>query len=210
MDAKHITETGEVKGNIAINDFIFDLEPNTHVMSLAVLRELANARAGTANTKTRSEVRGGGKKPYKQKGTGRARAGSIRSPLWRGGGVIFGPKPRDFSIQLPKKVRALAMRSALSQAADRLLVVDDFASFTAPKTRQLNAMLKQLGLCDKKLLILADGLKADNVNLALSARNLPKVTISLPLNLSVKTLIESDAVIVTKSALQALEGRFVA
>jgi large subunit ribosomal protein L4 len=210
MEAKLISSTGDVKGSTDINDLLFGLTPNKHVMALAMLREQANARAGSANCKTRAEVRGGGKKPWKQKGTGRARAGSIRSPLWKGGGVIFGPKPRSFDINLPKKVRRLAIKSALSQATDRLFVVDDFSALTQPKTKLVVEMLDKLGVSGKKVLILAEQLKTDNKNLQLSARNIPNVTISLPLNLSVKTLIEADAVIMTKAALQEIEGCLVA
>jgi large subunit ribosomal protein L4 len=210
MEAKLISTKGEVTGSVTINDLLFGIKPNKHVMALAILREQANARAGSANSKTRAEVRGGGKKPWKQKGTGRARAGSIRSPLWRGGGVIFGPKPRSFDINLPKKVRRLAIKSALTQSVDRLFVVTDFSALDVPKTKTLASMLGGLGLTDKKVLILAEQLKTDNRNLQLSARNIPNVTVSLPLNLSVKTLIEADAVIITQAALQEIEGCMVA
>ena len=210
MEAKLISTAGEVKGSVPVNELLFGITPNKHVMALAMLREQANARAGSANSKTRAEVRGGGKKPWKQKGTGRARAGSIRSPLWKGGGVIFGPKPRSFDINLPKKVRRLAIKSALTQSVDRLFVVADFADLTLPKTKVLANMLSNLGLTDKKVLILAEQLKTSNKNLQLSARNIPNVTVSLPLNLSVKSLIEADAVIMTQTALQEIEGCMVA
>jgi len=210
MDAKLISTKGEITGNVTVNDLLFGLTPNKHVMALAMLREQANARNGSANSKTRAEVRGGGKKPWKQKGTGRARAGSIRSPLWKGGGVIFGPKPRSFDINLPKKVRRLAIKSALSQVTDRLFVVDNFSDLNAPKTKFIVQLLSNLGVSGKKVLILAEQLKTTNHNLQLSARNIPLVTISLPLNLSVKTLIEADAVIMTKAALHEIEGCMVA
>jgi large subunit ribosomal protein L4 len=210
MDAKKVNATGNVVGSVAVSDELFGITPNTHVMSMAVLRELANGRIGSANTKTRAEVRGGGRKPWKQKGTGRARAGSIRSPLWKGGGVIFGPKPRDFAFSLPKKVRRLAMRSALSQVADRLFVVDSFDHLEAPKTKVMGAFLANLGLEGKKVLILSEDLKTSNKNLYLSVRNLPTVSVSLPLNLSVKRLLEVDAVVATSAAIQMIEGRLVA
>src|SRR5271165_3995035 len=114
---------GKKLHEVGLDDDIFGITPNEHVMHTALVRQLANARSGSANTKTRSEVSGGGKKPWRQKGTGRARAGSIRSPLWEGGGVTFGPKPRDFSKSLPKKVRVLALKSALASKKEDLVVV---------------------------------------------------------------------------------------
>jgi large subunit ribosomal protein L4 len=202
---------GEKASQVTLADEIFGLTPNTHVMHLAVRRELANARAGTANSKTRSEVRGGGKKPWKQKGTGRARAGSNRSPLWRGGGVIFGPKPRSFGFDMPKKMRRLAMKSALSVAAQegKLQVVSDFAFISEPKTHlAAQFFINKLGLSGRKVLVLADYKGADNENLALATRNLKEVKLRLPLNLSVKDLILADAVIATEQALTEINERF--
>lgn len=205
---KQITPEGSLKGALTVESSVFGMEPNTHTMYLAVRRELANGRAGTACAKTRAEVRGGGKKPYKQKGTGKARAGSTRSPLWKGGGVIFGPKPRDYSFRLNKKVRRNAICSALSASADKTLVVENFAFLTSPKTSVMANFLASLGLTGKKVLILADLKAANNQHLLLSARNIPKVKISLPLNLSVRVLLDVDAVVATQGALQLIEETY--
>src|SRR5574344_2737525 len=130
---------GSAVGQISLDEKVFGVEPNLHVMHLALRRQLNNGRAGSACTKTRSEVSGGGKKPWKQKGTGRARAGSLRSPLFAGGGVIFGPKPRRYSFAIPQKARKLALRSALSAKAEKLVVVKDFSKISEPST---NLMVK--------------------------------------------------------------------
>lgn len=203
------SKDGKPAGDVEVSESVFGIEPNTHVLYLAVRRELANGRAGTANTKTRSEVRGGGRKPWKQKGTGRARAGSIRSPLWVGGGVTFGPQPRDYSFDLPKKVRALALRSSLSASRSKFRVLEDFSFLATPKTKEMAALLNGLELNGKKVVILADYKADENQNLKLSARNLPNVKLRLPHNLSVKDLLEADAVLVTKAALQEINERYL-
>ncbi len=210
VTAKKISAQGKESGSVDLAPEVYGVEPNTHAMHLAVRRELANGRAGSANTKTRGEVRGGGRKPWKQKGTGRARAGSIRSPLWKGGGVIFGPKPRSFAFDMPKKMRRLAMKSALSVAVleSKMLVVENFAFLTEPKTKPLNEFVSTLGLKGKKVLILADYQSDDNKHLFLAARNLPELKLRLPLNLSVHDLILADAVIATEQALQVINERF--
>jgi large subunit ribosomal protein L4 len=202
------SKDGKANGEVTVSETVFGITPNVHVLHLAVRRELANARAGTACAKTRSEVRGGGKKPWRQKGTGRARAGSIRSPLWKGGGVIFGPKPRDFSFDLPKKVRRLALRSSLSASASKIKVMDDFSFLSSPKTKDMAAVLKNLGLCGKKVLLLVDYKAAENKNVLLSARNIEGLKVSLPLNLSVRDLLNADAVITTKDAIELINERF--
>lgn len=182
---------------------------NKQVMYMALKRELLHARAGTANTKTRAEVRGGGRKPWKQKGTGRARVGSIRSPLWVGGGVIFGPKPRQYRLKLNKKVRALAFKSALSARRECIFHTPDFAFLQQPKTAVLASFLRQNGFDGRKpVLILCDYKREENQHLYLSARNLPWVTLSLPGNLSVHALLKHEAIILTNSALASLEERF--
>ena len=136
----HGTQVGEID----LNDNVFGIEPNEAVMQQFVKMQLANKRQGTASTKTRAEVRGGGKKPWKQKGTGRARVGSTRNPVWRGGGIAFGPKPRDYSYKLPRKVRRLALKSALSsKALDSNIIVVDVLTFDEPKTK---LMIETLGL----------------------------------------------------------------
>lgn len=202
------SKDGKANGEITVSESVFGIEPNVHVLHLATRRELANARAGTACAKTRAEVRGGGRKPWRQKGTGHARAGSIRSPLWKGGGVIFGPKPRDFSFDLPKKVRRLAMRSSLSAAVSKIKVVEDFSFLSGPKTKDMTAVLKNLGLCGKKVLILVDYKAPENQHVQLSARNIDKVKVSLPLNLSVRDLLNVDGVIATQGAIELINERF--
>lgn len=202
---------GKQAGNVTVAEDVFGIEPNRHVLHQALRRELANGRGGNAHSKTRSEVRGGGKKPWRQKGTGRARAGSIRSPLWVGGGVIFGPRNTvDYSIRLPKKIRALAIRSSLSAAKGKFRVVEDFSFLSAPKTREAAGFLNKLGLAGQKVLVLADYKAESNANLQLSVRNLPNVKLSLPGNLSVKDLLEADAVIVTHAAIEEINERYSA
>jgi large subunit ribosomal protein L4 len=204
-----VSPTGKDNGHVEVAAEVFGIEPNLHVLHQALRREHANARAGTACAKTRAEVRGGGKKPWKQKGTGRARAGSIRSPLWAGGGVIFGPKPRDFSFSLPRKVRLLAMKSSLSAAQSKIKVVDDFAFLGTPKTKEMSAFLKSLGLTNKmaKVLILAHKVD-ENKNLSLACRNLPGVKVSLPHNLSVQDLIGAEVVLASSAAVQEINERY--
>ncbi|WP_373532942.1 50S ribosomal protein L4 [Vampirovibrio sp.] len=202
------SKDGKEAGQVEVSSDVFGIEPNVHVLHLAVRRELANGRAGTACTKTRSEVRGGGKKPWKQKGTGRARAGSIRSPLWVGGGVTFGPKPRDYSFNLPRKVRVLAMRSSLSAAQGKFKVLEDFSFLTGPKTKEVADLLSSFGLIEKKVLILTDYKATENQHIYLASRNLPGIKLCLPHNLSAKDLLDADAVIASNSAVQEINERY--
>lgn len=197
---------GSAVGQIALDEKVFGVEPNLHVMHLALRRQLNNGRAGSANTKTRAEVSGGGRKPWKQKGTGRARAGSLRSPLFAGGGVIFGPKPRDYSFSMPQKARRLALKSALSARIDNTVLVKDFSEINEPKTKLMAETLKALKV-EGKILIIADVKAAENAYLELSARNLPNVRIILPSNLNVKDLLEADNVIITEAAINEITER---
>ncbi len=197
---------GSAVGQIALDEKVFGVEPNLHVMHLALRRQLNNGRAGTACTKTRAEVSGGGRKPWKQKGTGRARAGSLRSPLFAGGGVIFGPKPRDYGFAMPQKARRLALKSALSARIDNTVLVKDFSEINAPKTKLMAETLKALKV-EGKILIIADVKAAENAYLELSARNLPNVRIILPSNLNVKDLLEADNVIITEAAINEITER---
>ncbi|MDY6781805.1 MAG: 50S ribosomal protein L4 [Cyanobacteriota bacterium] len=179
-------------------------ENASHILHRAVVRHLANARKGTASTKTRSEVRGGGRKPWRQKGTGRARAGSNRSPLWRGGGVIFGPKPRDYSQKMNRKERRLALRTAFQSRAEDLTIVEDFAEeFSRPKTKDLVSAFSRWGIGpgEKVLLILNE--KAHNVYL--SGRNLKELKILLANQLNVYDLLWADKIAVVKPALQKIQ-----
>jgi large subunit ribosomal protein L4 len=201
---------GKAAGEVEVSTEVFGIEPNIHVLHQAVRRELANGRAGTACSKTRSEVSGGGKKPWKQKGTGRARAGSTRSPLWVGGGVTFGPKPRDYSFNLPRKVRVLAIRSSLSAAQTKFRVIEDFSFLKSSKTKEVTNLLKNLDLLGKKVLILADYKAELNQNIVLAARNLPTVKLRLPHNLSVRELLDADAVIASANAVQEINERYAA
>lgn len=197
---------GSAVGQISLDEKVFGVEPNLHVMHLALRRQLNNGRAGTANTKTRAEVAGGGRKPWKQKGTGRARAGSLRSPLFAGGGVIFGPKPRDYSFAMPSKARRLALKSALSARIENTILVKDFSEINEPKTKLMAEVLKALKV-EGKILIIADVKAAENAYLELSARNLPNVRIILPSNLNVKDLLEADNVIITEAAINEITER---
>ena len=197
---------GSAVGQIALDEKVFGVEPNLHVMHLALRRQLNNGRAGSANTKTRAEVSGGGRKPWKQKGTGRARAGSLRSPLFAGGGVIFGPKPRDYSFAMPQKARRLALKSALSARIDNTVLVKDFSEINEPKTKLMAETLKALKV-EGKILIIADVKAAENAYLELSARNLPNVRIILPSNLNVKDMLEADNVIITEAAINEITER---
>ena len=197
---------GSAVGQIALDEKVFGVEPNLHVMHLALRRQLNNGRAGSANTKTRAEVSGGGKKPWKQKGTGRARAGSLRSPLFAGGGVIFGPKPRDYGFFFFFKARRLALKSALSARIENTVLVKDFSEINEPKTKLMAETLKALKV-EGKILIIADVKAAENAYLELSARNLPNVRIILPSNLNVKDLLEADNVIITEAAIKEITER---
>lgn len=204
------SKEGKEAGQVEVSSEVFGIEPNIHVLHQAVRRELANGRAGTACTKTRGEVRGGGKKPWKQKGTGRARAGSIRSPLWVGGGVTFGPRPRDYSFNLPRKVRVLAIRSSLSAAQSKFKVLEDFSFLSGPKTKEVSLLMNSLGLQGKKVLILADYKADENQYLFLASRNIASVKVRLPHNLSVKDLLDADAVIASANAVQEINERYAA
>lgn len=201
MSKEILSTTGEKLGEIALNENVFGVEPNIHVMHLALRRQLNNARQGSACAKTRAEVSGGGKKPWKQKGTGRARAGSLRSPLFAGGGVIFGPKPRSYAFNMPQKARQLAIKSALSARSEQMVVVKDFSAISEPKTKLMVSALKSLKVTGK-ILIVADVKAEENKNLELSARNIPSVKIILPSNLNVKDLLEADSVVITESAVK--------
>ncbi len=206
MSKEILSSNGEKLGEITLEKSVFGVEPNLHVMHLALRRQLNNARQGSACAKTRAEVSGGGKKPWKQKGTGRARAGSLRSPLFAGGGVIFGPKPRDFSFSMPQKARKLALKSALSSREEQLVIVKDFSAITEPKTKLMASALKSLNL-NGKILIVADFRADENKYLELAARNIPSVKLLLPTNLNVKDLLEADSVVITEAAVNEITER---
>jgi large subunit ribosomal protein L4 len=200
------------KGNkvreIGLDDDVFGITPNKGLLHTALLRQLANGRSGSANSKTRAEVRGGGKKPWRQKGTGRARAGSIRSPLWEGGGVIFGPKPRDFSIALPKKQRVLALKSALAAKRDNLVVIETFEAAKNGKTKEFVAALKVLKLEGQKVVVVTENNDADAKLVQRAARNIHNVVVLQVSNLNVKDLLHADAVLISEKGLEAVNNRF--
>ena len=206
MSKEILNTKGEKLGEITLNENVFGVEPNLHVMHLALRRQLNNARQGSACAKTRAEVSGGGKKPWKQKGTGRARAGSLRSPLFAGGGVIFGPKPRSYAFNMPQKARQLALKSALSARSEQMIVVKDFSTITEAKTKLMVSALKSLNVSGKTLII-ADFKADENKFLELSARNIPSVKLILPTNLNVKDLLEADFVVITESAVNDITER---
>ena len=206
MSKQLLNTNGETLGEITLSKEVFGVEPNIHVMHLALRRQLNNARQGSACAKTRAEVRGGGRKPWKQKGTGRARAGSLRSPLFAGGGVSFGPKPRSYAFDMPQKARQLALKSALSAREEQMVVVKDFSGIDAPKTKLMMNVLESLKVTGK-ILIIADTRADENKNLELSARNIPCIKLLLPTNLNVKDLLEADSVVITESAVNEITER---
>lgn len=190
-------QSGSQVGDIELNDAVFGIEPNEHVLHDAVVMQQASRRQGTHAVKNRSAVRGGGRKPWKQKGTGRARQGSIRSPQWVGGGVVFGPTPRSYSYKLPKKVRRLALKSALSSKVieDSLIVLEGLA-FDAPKTKEFVKVLDALKVDKKVLIVTAD---KDEV-VARSANNLPNAKVLPVSQVNVIDLLNHDMLILTKDA----------
>ncbi|HLU23916.1 MAG TPA: 50S ribosomal protein L4 [Bacillaceae bacterium] len=197
-----LNQTGQQVGEVDLNESVFGIEPNNAVVFEAVLMQRASLRQGTSKVKNRSEVRGGGRKPWRQKGTGRARQGSIRSPQWRGGGTVFGPVPRSYSYKLPKKVRRLAIKSALStKVLEQSLVVLESLSFDAPKTKEFANVLANLPV-GKKALFVTDVL---NENVALSARNIPGVTVVDAANLNVLDVVGHNTLVMTKAAVEKVE-----
>jgi large subunit ribosomal protein L4 len=209
--AERFNQTGQTEAQVDLNASVFGAKPNEHLLYLAVRRELVNAMAGTASTKTRAEVRGGGKKPWKQKGTGRARAGSNRSPLWIGGGVTFGPKPHARNVGMNKKERRLAMISALSANVAKVKLVSDFSFLTEPKTKQVATLLTGMGLeVSKRILIIADLYDDANQHLYYAARNLSNVRMIFPDELTVHDVMSAHALVFTQDALTQLEERLAA
>ena len=197
---KLIDQNGKDSGEVTLNDSVFGIEPNESVVFDAIIRQRAGKRQGTSKVKNRSAVRGGGKKPWRQKGTGRSRQGSIRSPQWRGGGVVFGPTPRSYAYSMPRKQRRLAIKSVLSQKLiDNDLVVLDKLTMSAPKTKELVSMLTNLKLEGKVLVV------SDDENVQLSARNLTNVKV-VPVNgLNVEDAVNFDKLILTQDAVKKIE-----
>ncbi len=193
---------GKEVGSTELADYFFSAQVNVPVMHLVVRRQLAAARAGTASTKERNQVSGGGTKPWRQKGTGRARAGSIRSPLWRGGGTVFGPHPHEYKIKVNKKVRRLSLRSALSVRAgeERIVVMEDF-SLEEPKTREIYKIFEVLGLEENVLFVLPEV----DMNIIKSASNLPGALAITVDELNTYDILTSDWVVFTRKALDKLQ-----
>lgn len=191
---------GQETGEIELNDSVFGVDYNEAVIHQAVVRQMANERLGTHATKTRGLVRGGGKKPWKQKGTSRARVGSIRSPLWVGGGTVFGPTPRSHAKDMPRKARQLAVKSALSEKlrANELIVIDAI-DFEAPKTKNVVKMLADLHSEGKALIV--DGAR----NTVLSARNIPGVKAYAPSGLNIYDIVNTDKLFLTQEAVKKIE-----
>ncbi|MCD5513283.1 50S ribosomal protein L4 [Lactobacillus delbrueckii] len=197
---KLMDQNGNNAGEVTLNDNVFSVEPNEAVVFDAIIRQRAGKRQGTSKVKNRSAVRGGGKKPWRQKDTGRARQGSIRAPQWRGGGVVFGPTPRSYAYSMPRKQRRLAIKSVLSQKLlDQNLVVLDKLTLDAPKTKDFVAILNGLKLEGKVLVV------SDDKNVQLSAKNLPKVKV-VPVNgLNVEDAVNYDKLVLTQDDVKKIE-----
>lgn len=194
---------GKSVGEVELSDELFGVTPNEHALHQVIRMQRAAARAGTASTKRRGEVRGGGSKPWRQKGTGRARAGSSRSPIWRGGGVVFGPKPRDYSFRVPRKVRKLAFCSALSSAAStgHIAVLEDFA-LDVPSTKAGIGILEKLEMPGKIMIVVGE----DDLNVEKSFRNLTHVETYLPGEMNTYDILRFDSLLFLKGALDTLQG----
>ena len=195
-------QDGSQNGTIELNADIFGIEPNENAEYEAILRQRASMRQGTHAVKNRSAVRGGGKKPWRQKGTGRARQGSIRAPQFRGGGIVFGPTPRSYNFNLPRKVRQLAIKSALSQkVADEKFVVVESINFDAPKTKEFAGVMNNLKVSEKVLVVVSD----EDKNAARSGRNLVNTTVVTPAGVNILNVVDSQKIVITKSALSQVE-----
>ena len=194
--------TGSQIGDVELSDDIFGVKINTHVMYEAVKNYLANQRQGTQSAKTRGEVRGGGRKPWRQKGTGRARQGSIRSPQWIGGGVVFAPKPRDYSYKLPKKIKRLALKSALSsKVQDQEIIVVDSLVLDKPKTKDMIQVLSNLKTGKKTLVVMPER----DENVILASRNIPGVKTAFVNTINVYDILNCDSFLITKDAVNKVE-----
>ena len=195
---------GEEVGQATLELKVAKEDSASHIVHRALVRQRTNARQGTASTKTRSEVRGGGRKPWRQKGTGRARAGSNRSPLWRGGGVIFGPKPRDYNLKMNRKERRLALRTALQSRAEDLIVVEDFADqLPRPKTKDLMEAIARWGVDPNQKILLI--LPQPEQQVYLSARNVPSLKLIYANSLNVYDVLNADKIVTTNTALAKIQ-----
>ena len=196
-------QDGSQAGDITLNDAVFGIEPNESVVFDVILSQRASLRQGTHAVKNRSAVRGGGKKPWRQKGTGRARQGSIRSPQWRGGGVVFGPTPRSYGYKLPQKVRQLALKSVYSEkVAENKLVAVDALNFDAPKTAEFVKVLEALAI-ERKVLVIFEN--EGNKFAELSARNIPNVQVTTANSASVLDIVNNHKILVNQAAISKIE-----
>ena len=200
-----LKQDGTKGSSITVDDSVFAIEPNNGVVHQAVVTELANGRQGTHSTKNRSEVRGGGKKPWKQKGRGVARAGTIRSPIWKGGGVVFGPEPHKYNKKISKKMRQLARRSVLSSKAKNgeIIILEDI-SISAPKTKDFSELLKKLNLSGKKITILVAGYSDD---LFLAVRNIPNIYLVEATSASTYDLLDCETLLFDKAGLSLINNQ---
>lgn len=204
------TQYSNVKaGDSKLLSLLSDLKPNTHLIHLSALRQSSNKRAGTASTKTKGEVRGGGAKPWTQKGTGRARAGSSRSPLWVGGGIIFGPKPRSFKFDIPQKARNVALGHALALKKDNIVVLKAIPEIKDGKTKNLQKELTAMNLTNFPALIIVSQDEANYELLERSARNLPNVTVMNVHYMGMNEIMNAGTLMISEAALSILEKRFV-
>ena len=193
---------GKEVGTIELNDAVFGVTVNEHLVHMAVVQQLANNRQGTQKAKTRSEVSGGGRKPWRQKGTGHARQGSTRAPQWTGGGVVFAPVPRDYSFKMNKKEKRAALKSALSdKVANGKLVVVDALTFEAPKTKEFAKVMTNLNVNDKALVVLND----NDANVVLSAKNIPTVKTGLTNTINVYDVVNAKTLVLTQDAVKTIE-----
>ena len=195
---------GKEVGTLELNDAVFGVEVNEHLVHMAVVSQLANKRQGTQKAKTRSEVSGGGRKPWRQKGTGHARQGSTRAPQWKGGGVVFAPTPRDYSFKLNKKEKRAALKSVLtSRVQDNKLIVLDELKFDAIKTKEFKKVMDNLKV-DKAMVVIG----GQDENVILSARNLPRVNTAVAENINVYDILKGDTLVLTKDAVAKIEEVF--
>ena len=193
---------GKEVGTIELNDAVFGVAVNEHLVHMAVVQQLANNRQGTQKAKTRAEVSGGGRKPWRQKGTGHARQGSTRSPQWTGGGVVFAPTPRDYSFKINKKEKRAALKSALSdKVANGKLVVVDALTFEAPKTKEFAKVMSNLNVNDKALVVLNN----NDANVILSAKNIPTVKTGLTNTINVYDVVNAKTLVLTQDAVKTIE-----
>lgn len=199
-----LNQSGANVKELELNETVFGIEPHQQSVFDVVMMQRASWRQGTHSTKNRSEVSGGGRKPWKQKGTGRARQGSIRAPQWRGGGIVFGPTPRDYSIRVNRKVRRLALKSVLSEkfAEQNLIIVDGF-NFETPKTKEFNKVMEALNITGTALIVV--GSNEDAYNAYLSARNLENVVMLTADNMSVYDVLAFDKLVITEAAIAQIE-----